>query len=152
LKISCFQCCQQTLIHNLMQDYHQVLHNMHFMLVLWFSLEWSLYVLVLSRFMECDYRRVFDWWSNLLDSLIQCMTTLYSTLLHTHTHTHALVFTVISSLPLLGSSFQWWTFPFLWVPKLSLASATSFSQQQLTTTGLQFSTNKLIHQPTHYYS
>jgi hypothetical protein len=43
----------------------------------------------------------------------------------------------MSSLLLLGSNFQWRTFPFLWVPELSLASATSFSQQQLTTTELQ---------------
>jgi hypothetical protein len=32
-----------------------------------------------------------------------------------------------------GNGFQWRTFPFLWVPELSPASATSFSQQQLTT-------------------
>jgi hypothetical protein len=36
--------------------------------------------------------------------------------------------------PLPVSGFQWQTFPFLWVPERSLASATSFSQQQLTTT------------------
>jgi hypothetical protein len=30
-----------------------------------------------------DFRRVLDWWLDLLDSLIQCVTTLYSTLLHT---------------------------------------------------------------------
>jgi hypothetical protein len=45
--------------------------------------------------------------------------------------THVLVST--SSLPLLGSGFQQRAFPFLWVPKLSPALATSFSQQQLTT-------------------
>jgi hypothetical protein len=41
-----------------------------------------------------------DWWSNIMHSLIECVTTLYSSLLdtHTHTHTHTLVFTVISSL------------------------------------------------------
>jgi hypothetical protein len=33
--------------------------------------------------------------------------------------------TVISSLPLLDNGFQW-TFGFLWVPELSLASANSF--------------------------
>jgi hypothetical protein len=90
-------------------------------------------------FMEYGYRWVLDWWSNLLDSLIQHMTKLYSTLLHTHTHAHTQVFTIMSSLPLLGSSFQWWTFPILWVLELSMASATSFSQQQLTARGLQFS-------------
>jgi hypothetical protein len=36
----------------------------------------------------CDYRRVLDWWLDLLYSLIQCVTTLYSSPLHTHTHTH----------------------------------------------------------------
>jgi hypothetical protein len=47
--------------------------------------------------------------------------------LHTHTHTHILVSTVTSSLPLLGSGFQRWTFfPFLCVPELFPASATSF--------------------------
>jgi hypothetical protein len=50
----------------------------------------------------------------------------------THTHTHTLVSTVMSSLPLLGSGFQWRTFPFFWVPEISPASATRFSQ--LTTT------------------
>jgi hypothetical protein len=50
-----------------------------------------------------DYRRVLDWWPNLLHILIQRVPTLYSSLLHTHT----LVFTVTSSLPLLGSGFQW---------------------------------------------
>jgi hypothetical protein len=44
------------------------------------------------------------------------------------TVTLSLVSTVTSSQPLLRSGFQRWTFPFLWVPKLSPASATSFSQ------------------------
>jgi hypothetical protein len=47
--------------------------------------------------------------------------------MHEHTRVHVNV-----SLPLLGSCLQQWTFSFLWVPELSLASATSFSQQQLT--------------------
>jgi hypothetical protein len=45
-----------------------------------------------------------------------------------------LVSTVTSSLPLHGSGFQRRTLPFLWVPELSLASATSFSYQQFRTT------------------
>jgi hypothetical protein len=45
---------------------------------------------------------------------------------HIHTHIHAPVSTVTSSLPLLGSGFQPRTFLFLWVSKLSPASATSF--------------------------
>jgi hypothetical protein len=42
------------------------------------------------------------------------------------TITHTLVFTVTSSLSLLCSGFQWRTFPFLRVPQLSPASATSY--------------------------
>jgi hypothetical protein len=34
-----------------------------------------------------DYKRVLDWWWDSLDSLIQCVTTLYSSLLHTHART-----------------------------------------------------------------
>jgi hypothetical protein len=46
-------------------------------------------------FMECDYRRGLDWWTDLLDSLIQRVTTLYSSLLYIHTYTsvHSHVFT-----------------------------------------------------------
>jgi hypothetical protein len=45
-----------------------------------------------------DCRRGLDWLSDLLDSLIQLVTTLDSSLLHTHTHTHTLVYVVTSSL------------------------------------------------------
>jgi hypothetical protein len=45
--------------------------------------------------------------------------------------------------PFLSKGFQQRTFPFLWVPKLSLSSATSFSQQQLTTTEPQQSSGQL---------
>jgi hypothetical protein len=38
------------------------------------------------------------------------------------------VFLVTVFTALLGSGFQRWTYPFLWVPELSLSSATSFSQ------------------------
>jgi hypothetical protein len=48
------------------------------------------------------------------------------TLQYTVTHTRTLVPTVTSSLPLLSSGFQLRTFPFLWIPELSPASATSF--------------------------
>jgi hypothetical protein len=44
--------------------------------------------------------------------------------------THTLVSTVTSSLPLLGSGFQRRIFT-VWVPELSPASTTSFSEQQL---------------------
>jgi hypothetical protein len=33
---------------------------------------------------ECDYRLVLDWWLSLLYTMQQCMTKLYSSLLHTH--------------------------------------------------------------------
>jgi hypothetical protein len=100
------------------------------------------------------------------------VTTLYSTLLHTHTHTRtrarartrtrtrthththtqclslSLVSTVTCSLLLLCNWFQRRTFRFLSVSELSLASATSFLQQQLTTTEPQQFSNSLTHQPT----
>jgi hypothetical protein len=73
--------------------------------------------------------------------------TLQDTVTHTHTHTHTHT-SVQSRLhqPLFSSGFQRWTFPFLWVLELSPASATSFSQQQLTTTELQQSSNSLTDQ------
>jgi hypothetical protein len=64
--------------------------------------------------------------------------------------THTLVPTVTSSLPLLCSGFQRRTFLFLWVPELSTASATSFKQQQLTTTERQRSSNWLTHHITNW--
>jgi hypothetical protein len=94
--------------------------------------------------MECDYSRGFDWWPDLLHTLIQRITTLYISLLHT------LMSTVTYTLPLLGRGFQRRTFSFLWIPELSPASATSFSQQQLTTTQLQRSSNSLTHSPTNW--
>jgi hypothetical protein len=51
------------------------------------------------------------------------------------TTAHTLVFSVCClHQSLSGNGFQLRMFPFLWVPELSPASATSFSQQQLTTT------------------
>jgi hypothetical protein len=48
--------------------------------------------------MECDYRWVLDCSLNLLDTLIQHVTTLYISLLHTHAHTsvHSHVFTAVA--------------------------------------------------------
>jgi hypothetical protein len=57
------------------------------------------------------------------------------------TVTHTPVSTVLFSLSLFGGNFQWRTFPFLWFPERSPASATSFSQQQLATTEPQKSSN-----------
>jgi hypothetical protein len=47
---------------------------------------------------DCDYRRASVWCFDLWDSLIQRVTTLYNSPLHTHTHTHThtLVSTVIA--------------------------------------------------------
>jgi hypothetical protein len=42
-----------------------------------------------------DYRQVLDWWLDLLDSLIQRMTTLYSTVTCTHASVHSHVFTAV---------------------------------------------------------
>jgi hypothetical protein len=71
-------------------------------------------------------------------TLKQPVTTLHSSLLHT------LGLLSMSSLLLLRSGFQRWIFPFLWVPEWSLASATSFSQQQLTMTGPQQLSNSSL--------
>jgi hypothetical protein len=57
------------------------------------------------------------------------------------TVTDTLVSTVTSLLPLLGSGFQRRTFPFFCIPELPPFSATGFSQQQLTTTEPQQSSN-----------
>jgi hypothetical protein len=38
--------------------------------------------------MQRNYGRVLYWWTDVPDSLIQRVTTLYFSLLHTHTHTH----------------------------------------------------------------
>jgi hypothetical protein len=90
------------------------------------------YISIVTWWSDC--RMVLDWRSDLLDSLIQLVTTLYNSLLHTHTHTHTLVSPVTSSLAVA----------LLRLPKadvpLALSSRTitglsySFSQQQLTTT------------------
>jgi hypothetical protein len=72
------------------------------------------------------------WYNEWLHFTVHC---------YTHTHTHTVVSTVTSLLPLLGSGFQRRTFTSLWVPELSPASATSFSQQQLTKIERQQSSN-----------
>jgi hypothetical protein len=71
---------------------------------------------------QCDYRPVLDWWSNLLDSLIQRVTTLHNSLLRVITHT------LMSTITLLGSGFQRRTSHFFCVPEISPASATSYSR------------------------
>jgi hypothetical protein len=58
--------------------------------------------------------------------------------------THTLVSTVTCSLSLLRSGYQRGRSPFSWVPELSPASATSCSQQQLTKTEHQQSSNYLL--------
>jgi hypothetical protein len=52
---------------------------------------------VLIYCFECDYRRVLDWWSHLFYFLIQRVTTLYSSLLHTQIHTHTQTHTTVFS-------------------------------------------------------
>jgi hypothetical protein len=63
--------------------------------------------------MECDYGRCLDLWPDLLDSLIQRVTTVYSSLLHTHTSVHTHVFTAVA----------WQRLPYVDVP-LPLGSRT----------------------------
>jgi hypothetical protein len=61
----------------------------------------------------------------------------YWTLTHNswlHYHMHTPMSTVMFSVLLLGRSFQWWTFPFLWVPEISspqLPASNSNSSQRL---------------------
>jgi hypothetical protein len=50
----------------------------------------------------------------------------FNTQLVTTLHkSHRLLVSVTVFTVLLGSGFQQWTFPFLWVPEMSLASATA---------------------------
>jgi hypothetical protein len=92
---------------------------------LWIQYNKELYVLVhwMKYILSCD-RVALEWFwiddSNYCTLWYSCDYTLQFTI------THTLVSTVKPSLPLLCSSFQWWTFPFLWVSKLSPASTTSF--------------------------
>jgi hypothetical protein len=92
---------------------------------------------------ECDYRRVLVWYLDLLNSLIRRVTTLY-----THTSVHSQVFTSRYSVAASNGGRS----PFLWIPEMYPVSATSFSQQQLTTTEPQqlshWLTNSFTHQPT----
>jgi hypothetical protein len=91
-------------------------------------------ICILSR----DYRRVLDWWSDLLDSLIHRVATIYSSLLHTQTSVHSHVFTAVAwhrlpttadvLLPLgsrTGPGFSY-----------QILAATSQSQSYFTTGGL----------------
>jgi hypothetical protein len=101
-------------------------HSVTFMISIFFTVQYAT-LYTYFHVLECDYMRVLDWWPHLLDPLIQRVSTFCISLLYT------LVLPVTSSLPLLCSGFQRRMFPFLWVPELSPASATSFSQQQLIT-------------------
>jgi hypothetical protein len=101
------------------------------------------------EFMMCDFRRVLDW-SDLLNYLIQRVTTFYRSLLHTHTHTHtrarALMSTVTPSLA-AAQRLQRWTFPLLWGPELF----PFLNYQLLTGTSHKDWTSAVFtHQPTHY--
>jgi hypothetical protein len=89
-----------------------------------------------------DYKRGLDWWSDLLDYLIQDVTTLYSSLLYIYISAHSHVFTSRCSV----EACQRWTFPFLPVPELSPC----LSYQLLTPTTHNYWTPAVIwltHQP-----
>jgi hypothetical protein len=72
----------------------------------WFNVIWGKHghaaMLILQTTLHChdfsDYRRVLDWWPDFLNSFIQRLTTLYSTLLQAQTHTsvRSHVFTVVA--------------------------------------------------------
>jgi hypothetical protein len=49
-----------------------------------------MYNIILSR-VGSGYRRLLGWWPDLLDSLTQRVTTLYSTLLHTNVYSHVFI-------------------------------------------------------------
>jgi hypothetical protein len=61
-----------------------------------------------------------------------------------HYHTQTIVFSITVFTALLGNGFQWRMFPFLWVPELFLASATSFCNSQLTCTDCWLSLNSSL--------
>jgi hypothetical protein len=68
--------------------------------------------------------------------------------MHAYTHTHPCPQSCLH-LPWLGHSLPWQMFPFLWVPELSLASATSFSQEpNLISSLINRLTNSVTHQLT----
>jgi hypothetical protein len=78
-----------------------------------------------ENILDCylHFKNVVTWWSDYgwgLDWHLDLLHTLEITV------THRVVFPVLVFTLLLGNVFQQWTFLFLWVPKLSLASATSF--------------------------
>jgi hypothetical protein len=123
----CFIICFAVSLHDLTHLQISVLYNISSgllpVLLLWF-------LLVLSRVWSVSIEGLWIDDRFYLTLQYSTLTTLYSALLHTHARTHTLVPTAMCSLPLLGSGSQWQTLNFLWVPKLSLASVISFSQQQ----------------------
>jgi hypothetical protein len=83
----------------------------------------NLYFLILYCHDFSDYRRGLDWWSDLLDSLIQRVTTLYSSLLHTHIHTHTSVHSHVFTRCCLVAASNGRRSPSLGFPKYPSASA-----------------------------
>jgi hypothetical protein len=79
-------------------------------------------ILILSHVWSVSIDEV--WISNWIYCTL-CDTVCDYTLHFTITNT---LVTVLYSLLLLGSGFQWWIFPFLWVFEVFQASAASFSQ------------------------
>jgi hypothetical protein len=80
-----------------------------------------------------NYRVWLQMGFRLVTTFIACFDTVHDYILQ-FTITHILVSTVTSSLSLLGSGFQWWKLPFLWVPERSPpqlpASNSNSSQRQ----------------------
>jgi hypothetical protein len=81
---------------------------------------------------NCNTINILPWFSELVTASTGYVITVLQTSQITIGHTRSCE-SVSLRQQLLGNSFQQQTFPFLWLPELSLASATSFSQQQFTT-------------------
>jgi hypothetical protein len=106
---------------------------------------------------EYDYSQVLDWWSDLLDSLILSMTTLYNSvslsLSHTHTHMRARMLSLSLSLSTVHSHI--FTSCCLVVASngrsplpLGFWTASSLNYQLLKAIEPQQSSNSLTHQTT----
>jgi hypothetical protein len=91
-----------------------------------------------------DYRRVLDWWSDLLDSLIQRVITLYSSLLHTHAHINDNSHVFSSRYVVaVSNSGRYPSFGFPSCPRAQLPGTHSTSSLQLNPSGYKTATSNL---------
>jgi hypothetical protein len=113
------------------KNFKKILH-MKFLIFLYSSFD--VYLETNCHMYECDYRWGLDWFGfiELFDT--QLMTTLYNSLVYAYIHTHACTHMRHLHWPLLGSSFQWQMFPFLWFtngPWPQLPASNSNNSQRL---------------------